>query len=255
MVLSTVNNALRVLEYLVEHGEAGISEMGRALGLSPGTVFRLVSTLMNSDFAYQNPKNRHYRPGTKVLELANTMRGRAEFLDLAHDHLERLQERASETVNLGVLRGEDVVYVDRVLSSQPLSVEVRIGSRVPAFCTALGKVMLAYGDPEDRERYARRLPSLATDTHKPPTRQHFLREMRDIEARGHAEDMGEFSPDIMCVAAPVINSRGQAVAAVSVSGPASRFKPRRESLIPMVEIAGKELTLLLAELGEDDPRL
>ena len=59
----------------------------------------------------------------------------------------------------------------------------------------------------------------------------------------------------MCVAAPVINSRGVAVAAVSISSPASRFGPRRETLIPMVEIAGKELTLLLAELGEDDPRL
>jgi DNA-binding IclR family transcriptional regulator len=158
-------------------------------------------------------------------------------------------------VNLGVLRGEDVVYVDRVLSSQPLSVEVRIGSRVPAFCTALGKVMLAYGDSGGRERYMKRLPGLASEAHRPPTKAHFLKELKEIEARGYAEDLGEFSPDIMCVAAPVINSRGLAVAAVSVSGPASRFKPRRESLIPMVEIAGKELTLLLAELGEDDPRL
>jgi len=255
MVLASVNNSLRVLEYLVEHGEAGITEMGRALDLSPGTVYRLVSTLMHSDFASQNPKNRQYRPGSKVLQLANTMRGRVEFLDLAHGHLERLQERTHETVNLGVLRGDAVVYVDRVLSSQPLSVEVRIGSRVPGFCTALGKALLAFGDSTTRDRYTERLPHLGTDLHQPPARQRFLRDLKEVEALGYAEDLGEFSADIMCVAAPVINSRGVAVAAVSISSPASRFGPRRETLIPMVEIAGKELTLLLAELGEDDPRL
>jgi DNA-binding IclR family transcriptional regulator len=230
--------------------------MARALDLSPGGAYRLVSTLAAAGFAEQNPENRKYLPGTKILQLANSMRSRVEFLDLAHSHLDRLMHRAQETVNFGVLRGDDVVYVDRVLSNQTLGVEVKIGSQVPAYCTALGKVLLAHSDPETRDRYLARLPELTKGSrHHVPTRKQLERELSVAEARGYAEDKGEFSPDIACAAAPVLNSHGRAVAAVSVSGPATRFNSRRETLIPMVEIAGKELTILLQELGDDNPRL
>jgi len=255
-VLNSVNNALRVLDYLVEHGEGGVSEMGRQLGLSPGTVYRLVSTLVQAGFADQNGETKKYVPGTKILELANAMRNRFDFLDLAHVHLGRLMDRAHETVNFGVIRGDDVVYVDRVLSRHPLAVEVKIGSHVPAFCTALGKVLLAFGDEAARESYLSRLPDLSADHHgEVPSSAEFRRELAEVVAKGHAEDLGEFSPDIMCVAAPVLNSKGRAVAAVSVSGPASRFSASRDTIVPLVEIAARELTLLVHELGDDNPAL
>jgi IclR family KDG regulon transcriptional repressor len=255
-VLNSVNNALRVLDHLVEHGEGGVSEMGRQLGLSPGTVYRLVSTLVQAGFADQNGETRKYVPGTKILELANSMRSRVEFLDLAHVQLGRLMERSHETVNFGVMRDDDVVYVDRVLSRQPLGVEVKIGSHVPAFCTALGKVLLAFGDEDMRDGYLRRLSDIGDGTpHRVPSTAELRKELAEVVAKGHAEDVGEYSPDVMCVAAPVLNSKGRAIAAVSVSGPATRFAASRESIIPMVEIAGRELTLLIRELGDDNPSL
>lgn len=255
-VLNSVNNALRVLDHLVEHGQGGVSEMGRQLGLSPGTVYRLVSTLVQAGFADQNGETKKYVPGTKILELANAMRNRVDFLGLAHVHLGRLMERTHETVNFGVMRGDDVVYVDRVLSRHPVAVEVKIGTRIPAFCTALGKVLLAFGDKEARESYLSRLGELgADDEHDAPDATTLRRELAEVVAKGHADDRGEYSPDIMCVAAPVLNSKGRAVAAVSVSGPASRFSASRETIVPMVEIAGRELTLLLRELGDDNPPL
>lgn len=255
-VLNSVNNALRVLDYLVEHGQGGVSEMGRELGLSPGTVYRLVSTLVQSGFAGQNGETRKYVPGTKILELANVMRNRVDFLDLAHAHLGRLMERAEETVNFGVMRGDNVVYVDRVLSRHPLAVEVKIGSHVPAFCTALGKVLLAFGDEARREDYLSRLPEIGEGSaHHVPTSAELQQELSGVAAQGHALDLGDFSPDIMCAAAPVLNSKGRAIAAVSISGPASRFAASQETIVPMVEIAGRELTLLVHELGDDNPPL
>jgi DNA-binding IclR family transcriptional regulator len=247
---------LRVLDYLVEHGEGGVSEMGRELGLSPGTVYRLVSTLVQAGFAGQNNDTKKYLPTTKILELATAMRNRVDFRGLAHDHLRRLMERTHETVNFGVMRGDDVVYLDRILSSYPLAIEVKIGSHVPAYCTALGKVLLAFGDEAVRDSYVRRLPEVAVDQdHKAPKVDEFRRELADVVSKGHAFDRGEFSPDIMCVAAPVLNTKGSAIAAVSVSGPASRFKARQDTILPLVEIAGRELTLLAHELGEDNPPL
>ena len=255
-MLNSVSNALKALEYLVEHGEVGVSELARALEVSPGGAHRLLSTLAEAHYADQNPDNRKYRAGARIPELANAMRDQVDFLELAHSHLERLMSRSEETVNLGVLRGDDVVYVDRVVSNQPLSVEVKIGSRVPVYCTALGKALLAYAFSEVQESYLNRLPEIAkASPHHIPTRKQLEQELTRAAARGHAEDIGEFSPDIACIAAPVLNSHQRAVAAVSVSGPASRIKAFREKLLPLVEIAGKELSLVLQELGDDSPRI
>ena len=255
-MLNSVGNALRVLEHLVERGESGVSEMARDLDLSPGGVHRIVSTLVEARFAEQNRDNRKYLPGSRILELANAMRSQVEFLDLAHGHLERLMQRTQETVNFGVLRGDEVVYVDRVVSNQPLAVEVKIGSRVPAYCTALGKALLAHAEPTARDSYLNRLKDLGQgDGPSVPTREHLEEDLSRIRVRGTADDPGEFSPDIACVAAPIFNGRDRAVAAVSISGPASRMRARRDLLEPMVEIAAKEISLLLKELGEDSPRL
>lgn len=255
-MLNSVSNALRALEYLVEHREVGVSELARALEVSPGGAHRLLTTLAEAHFADQNADNRKYRAGSRIFELANAMRDQVDFLDLAHSHLERLMSRSEETVNLGVLRGDDVVYVDRVASNQPLSVEVKVGSRVPAYCTALGKTLLAHALPEVQESYLNRLPEITkASSHHVPTRKQLDQELARAVRRGNAEDIGEFSPDIACIAAPVLNSHQRAVAAVSVSGPASRIKGSREKLFPLVEIAGKELSLLLQELGDDSPRL
>lgn len=254
-VLNSVNNALRVLDYLVEEGEGGVSEMGRQLGLSPGTVYRLVSTLVQAGFADQNGETRKYVPGTKILEMANSLRNRADFAGLAHLHLGRLVERSHETVNLGVMRGDDIVYVDRVLSQQPVAVEVKIGSRVPAYCTALGKAILGFSPDDTKESYLRRLPQIGEgdNEHVVPSVSKLRKELQEVASVGHAEDRGEYSPDINCVAAPVLNSKGVAVAAVSISGPASRFAAQRDVIVPLVEIAGRELTLLVHELGDDNP--
>ena len=261
--LNSVYNALRVLDYLVENEEGGVSEMGRQLGLSPGAVYRLVSTLVVAGFADQNAETRRYVPGPKILRLATAMRSRIEFLDLAHVHLRRLMERAHETVNFGVLRGDLVVYVDRVLSREPLGVEVKIGSHVPAYCTALGKAILAFSDDSVRDAYfgrysdqpdAQQFPTSSV-TPRRPTAAALLKELSGIAKQGYAEDLGDYSPEIMCIAAPVLNSRGKPIAAISISAPATRFVAGRESFVPMIGIASRELTLLVREVGDDNPPL
>src|SRR5687767_7967147 len=110
-MLSSVANALRVLEHLVESGEAGVSEVARTLRLTVGTAHRLIAALVEAGFAEQNPANRRYRPGPKIVALARKMNQGVDFITLAHSQLERLGAAAGETVNLGVLREEQVVYI------------------------------------------------------------------------------------------------------------------------------------------------
>lgn len=249
-MLSSVANSLQVLVTLVNHGEIGISDIGRELDLTGGTVFRLVSTLCEAGFAEQNPQNRKYRPGPKVLELANTVRSRTNFVDVAHAELETLMSQSGETVNLGVLRADNVVYVDRVVGTQhQLVMEVRVGSSIPAFCSAMGKSLLAFASPDVRGDYLSRLPTMVHGGIKLPSSESLSKELESSVALGHSEDHGEFSPDIACVSAPVIDSSGRAIAAVSISGPRHRIEARRADLIPLVREGGKRLSEIAQRLG------
>ena len=250
-MLSSVSNALRVLEYLAETGEAGVSEVARSLRLTVGTAHRLIAALVEAGFAEQNPANRRYRPGAKIVALARKMNQGVDFITLAHGQLERLGAAAGETVNLGVLRDEQVVYVDRVTTDQALTVSVRIGSRVPAFNTGLGKVLLAFGPDDRRKDYEKRVKKIAATEGRTIDAKRFTSTLDTVKRKGYADDDGEFDPDIGCVAAPILDSSGRAIAAISVSGLRTRVRDRRDELTGMVRLAAKEVSDLLATVGDE----
>jgi DNA-binding IclR family transcriptional regulator len=254
-LLSSVTNSLRVLEYLVEEREAGVSEISRALDLTIGSVYRMVSTLSELGYVEQNPTNRRYRPGSKIPQLARRLTAGQDFVTLARPYLERLVAQTGETVNLGVLRDQQVVYVDRAVADQPLAVSVQIGSRVPAYCTALGRVMLANESPEVVAAYLEALDHLpANGAAEPPSRKAFSDILQQAKHEGHAVDRHEFSRDIACVAAPILDASGLARAAVSVSAPSSRAAGRFDDITPMVRATGKELSELLQLTGNHSVR-
>src|SRR5690606_1476603 len=139
----------------------------------------------------------------KLLTLADRMRVKERVREVVHPHLVQLARRANETANLAVLRDDRVLYIDKVISEQPFGVEARVGSRLPAYCTALGKVLLASLDEPELARYLRRLPELAEEERDPPpppaTR--LRREVARVARTGVAEDHGEYLPYVYCVAA------------------------------------------------------
>lgn len=249
-MLSSVTNALRVLEYLVEEGEAGVSEISRALDLTIGTVYRMVSTLSALGYVEQNPTNRRYNPGPKIPTLARHMTGGQDFVALARPHLERLMVQSGETVNLAVLRETEVVYIDRAVTNQPVGVSVRIGSRVPVYCTGLGKAMMAFQPEEVMQAYLDLLPGMeATAYAAPPAPGDFAEVLQDVRRNGFAEDRNEFSADIACVAAPILDAAGTAKAAISVAVLSSRASDRLDDIAPLVKEAAKELSELLQLTG------
>lgn len=250
-MLSSVTNALRVLEFLIEQDEAGVSETARALDLTAGSTHRMIATLVELGYVEQNSENRRYRPGPKIPDLARTIRGTGDFVELAHGYLTKLMEEAGETVNLGVLRDDQIVYIDRAVTDQPLAVAVSIGSRVPAYCTSLGRAILAFSEEQVVDDYLDRLPELAVGADQPrPSVEELQSILREARENGFAEDKGEFSPDIACVAAPIVDSQQCAAAAVSIAGPLSRIPKRRDELVPLVKVTAKELSGLLQTMGE-----
>jgi len=245
--LSSVTNAFSVLAYLVDAGEAGVSEIARHVGVTVGTAHRLVGTLVATGFAEQNPANRKYRPSRNLVALAQKVQTTLSAREIAHQRLEELVRRVNETGNLAILSADQVLYVDKVTSEQPFGIEARVGSRLPAYCTALGKVLVAHLDADGRAHYLKTLRK-RDRSRATPALAAFRAELDEVRERGFALDHGEYLPDVYCAAAPVW-SRNGVVAAMSVAVPRSRFLTQRDELVAEVTTAAEALSGDLRELG------
>ena len=134
--------------------ELGISELARVLGLTRSTSHRYVATLARLGYLQQNPQSRKYRLGPRVLDLGFSAINSMELRQIAADHLQQLSDETGHTVNMAILDGTDIVYIERCRSQQQgqreIDLNLHVGSRLPAYCTSMGKVLLAGLPAEER---------------------------------------------------------------------------------------------------------
>lgn len=236
---------LQVMEELALRGETGISDLARYLSLPKSTTHRTLALLAEAGFVQRDDDSQKYRLTVKVLWIADAARSKMGEQETAHSYLLRLATMTRETANLAVLRDSTITYMDKVDSGELFTIDVRVGSRVPAYSTGLGKAMLAFLPNDEIERY---LGSTEIVRHTPRTvadGQELMRDLSEVRTRGYAIDEGELLEDVCCVAAPILDQQGAATAAVSVSTPRSRFHKKRDMIIPLVQKTADELSTAL----------
>ncbi|MER1968937.1 IclR family transcriptional regulator [Castellaniella sp. GW247-6E4] len=241
---STSIKALRALEWMcLRDSPTGVTEMAITLGMGKSNAHRVLSTLATMGYVRALEDGR-YSPTLKTWELGCALIERLDFKFLARPVMEQLSEDTMETVHLSILDRLDVVYVDKVESNQPVRAYSRIGGRAPAYAVATGKVLLAYqkGLPESLPKT---LPKHSEMTIA--DRQSLLDELEDIRQRGYAINRGEWRESVCGVASPIRNDRGEVIAAIGISGPASRLGlPKLQLLGPKVIESAEKVS---AELG------
>jgi DNA-binding IclR family transcriptional regulator len=216
--IQTVLNALRMLEVFHNEAEMGVSELARRLDLHKNNAFRLLATLELAGYMQQTPETELYHLGPRCIELGHAFTRSHSLINQARPILEELAETMGETAHLGVLRGDEVIHLDGVLPEQLVLTGLRIGERLPAHCTALGKVLLADGSLEMADRtFKRHTDSTLIDPAK------LADELRAVALRGYAPDLEEFATGLHCVAAPVRDASARVIAAISLSGPSLRL--------------------------------
>ncbi len=219
--VTSVVRALDILELLARQGGTGrVSDIAKVLRCSKNTAFRLLKTLQHRSFVIQTDDTA-YALTFKLLTLGECVLSHTDLHSVARPYLNALNRRYGETISLGILDGDEVVYVDRVLGTRPYHTSYAVGARTTSYSTALGKAILAFSRPAVVDRIIEAGLKPRTDhTITDPAR--LRADLRTTAARGYAYDNQESVLGIRCVAAPVFDRRGDVVAAMSVSALSAR---------------------------------
>jgi IclR family transcriptional regulator, KDG regulon repressor len=226
--VQVLDRAFQILNLLAEEPSGmGLTDIAEYLKLHKSTAHRLIMVLERSRFVEKNTVSGKYHLGSRLMELGLSAVSRLDVYEVARPQLRTLVKETGETAHLAVLREGEIVSLVNVQSSQTLRTPTTVGTRTPAHCTSLGKAMLAFAPPEHVEEF------LGNRTLKPYTRKtitspsRLKAELAATRARGYALDDEEREPGLRCIGAPVWDSTGEVVAAVSIAGPAFRITDRR----------------------------
>jgi IclR family transcriptional regulator, pca regulon regulatory protein len=220
----------------------GIADLARAVGLNKSTTHRYVSTLVKLEYVHQDPETRKYHLGPRVVDLGFAAIDSMELTRVAAPSLQALADETGYTVSMALCDGPDIVYVDRRRSGrrrEPLTIDLNlhVGSRLPAYCTALGKAMLAYKDSAtlreilDRTDMARRGPNTLTN------REQLMAALAKVRQAGVAVNNEELAPGLRSFAAPVRDRTGEVVAAINIAVHLSVAPSSAEALAGRLEPA------------------
>ncbi|MGC5010831.1 IclR family transcriptional regulator [Streptosporangium sp. DT93] len=220
--------------------ELTLSEVARATDLTRAAARRFLLTLV--DLGYVRTDGRLFALSPRVLDLGYAYLSSLSLPEVAEPHLERLVAEVHESASVAVLDGEDVVYVARVATSRIMRVTISIGTRFPAYCTSMGRVLLAWLAPDDLDAYLGRV-ELRRLTAKTITSPAALRaELERIRAQGWAMVDQELEEGLRSIAAPVRERSGRVTAAINISSHASRTtadSARRHLLPPLLATAAR----------------
>jgi DNA-binding IclR family transcriptional regulator len=249
--IQAVDNVFRVLEAFDAEEEIGVTELAARLELHKNNAFRILATLTTRGYVEKNEETDRYRLGPACLVLGQAYSRRRSLLVLARRSLCELAAGTGESAHLGVLGDFEVIHVDGEPSERLVATGLRVGRRLPAHCTALGKVLLGCADPKRLEAYDQDLVARGgLAAHTPATlvdREKLVEHLRAVRAQGYAVDLEECEPGLCCASAPVYDAGGRLVAALSVSGPAFRLDPERLAgvVVPQVVRVAESLSRAL----------
>ncbi len=222
-----VERALQILEcFDDEHPEKGVSEIAQAVDLHKATTHRIMTTLLNFGYLERAEGGQRYRLGIKLTELGLKVVRRMDLRREALPFMRQLVQQWDETCDLSIFDSNNVFYVEVLQGSRALRIAAAVGQRLPAHCTASGKLFLAHLSPAELDIILSK--PLASFTDKTITSPNELRrQLEKIRNQGYATDDEEFEVGVCAISAPIYNRQGKIIAAIGGPSPVSRMTPER----------------------------
>lgn len=239
--------AFDILSYLAKRNEASFSEIYSELGLPKSTTSQILSTLLSLGCVRKIDYGPNFALGLVLFELGSLAASRLDLRSEAMAVLRTLVTNINETCNLGILDGVEGVYLAKLEGTQPVRLYSWEGKRLHLHCTAIGKVLLTWQEKTEQEKTLKNIELVAHTKNTITKLGSLIKELEIVRKRGWALDDQENEPHIRCVGAPVLSVDGHVMAAISISGLATRFDG--EYLSKLVQEVQKAAFQLSERLG------
>ncbi len=232
--IQSIARALDIIEEVAEFKDGwGVTELSSRLNLHKSTVYRLLATLNYRGYVKKD-KNDRYKTGMKLLEIGSRVFENLDLREEVKPYMQKIQKESGETVHLGILDNLEVIYIDKEESQATIRMHSKVGKRVPAHCTSLGKILLAYSSSAIREKLVKEKGLVKYTENTITDEGLFKKHLAEIKEKGYAVDNEEMEYGIRCVAGPIFDYQKEIVAAFSISGPATRITEERINELVMV---------------------
>lgn len=251
--IKSLDRAMEVFEFLSENQGLSLTQLAAETGQSPATVYRVLITLEGRGLAEFDPGDQSWHVGARAFVIGARFLRRTQLVDRARPILRRLMEATGETANLGIVQNRSVLFVSQVETHASIRAFFPPGTLSPLHASGIGKALLAELAPDRLDAVLdARLDGFTPKTLSAPD--DLRADLVRIRTRGYAFDDEEKNPGMRCIAAPVFDIHGEAVAGLSVSGPTARISTDEvdKFATPVIEAAA-ELTRAIGGTGRPRP--
>jgi DNA-binding IclR family transcriptional regulator len=240
--IKSIDKAISILELMALEGrDLTLTDIGEHLGMGKGTVHRFLNTLKGRKFVQQDAETKKYGFGVRAFELGKAIRQETFLKNIMLPKLKELSARCRESINGAVLDYDEILYIVHLESEETLRFHTQEGSRLPATCTALGKVLLSSLPEEVLDRmYSQENEFKVLTKNSIRSREKLKRVVAEVRKKDLAYDREEAFLGVCCMAAPIRNFREDIIAAISISMPTIRMTPEKK----------KEYSIILRETAE-----
>ncbi|WML28289.1 IclR family transcriptional regulator [Neobacillus sp. OS1-33] len=222
--VQSLERALTILNKLSEYPDGiQITRLSEQIGLTKGTLHRLLATLSNMNYVTKDEETDKYKLGLQVLFLSRNLLNNTDVVTVSKPFLEKLSREVNETIHLCTEDHGEVVYIDKIESSQTIRMYSRIGSRAPMYCTGVGKILLSGMTPEARDTIISNMTFIPKTPSTITSKEELLEEIERVKSQGYALDDAENEEILRCIAAPIFDHKGKIIASFSISGPRNRI--------------------------------
>lgn len=226
----TLSRGMELLELISAHPEGlELSQIARALALPKSTAFNLVHTLNAIKYVERDEQDGRYRLGLRMFEVGSAAVNNLDAGAVMRRYMRKIYLQLNETMHCAMLSGGELVYIDKLESTRSIRMISRVGVRLPLYCTAMGKAMLAAMDGRAVERIMAEHPFEALTPRTIRDMDELTRQLEKVRAQGYAVEREESNENVCCVGVAILDKDKRPAYAMSVSAPSFRFTPELEA--------------------------
>lgn len=238
----TVVNSMRMVECFSESEELGITELAAAIGIGKTATARLVSSLAEFGYLWQNPRTKKYRLGLKFMYWGSLVAERNEIVQLADPYLRALAKEFQLTTHLAIRENHAALVVSKVTMGPMVYMDSRVGTTLPIHASAVGKCLIAFSQPVAQKEFLSCVELLRFTEKTIVDKNQFWMECQQVRQQGYAFDIEESNLGLSCLAVPLLDSRGRPIAAISTSGQTQFVLKNQASILDRLHQIQQELT-------------